>query len=434
MRPCLPPASLVELAWSWLVGAGLIGASLLCSSCEQGAPAHPRSPDELPDGFWFDTRFDQGAASLPEELREQVQRLERIGYAGGYEPAQESYGVVRHDAERAQAGWNLYSSGHAPEAFLIDMQGEVRHRWSYAYGDLPGALPMEHPSQNAWRRVELLPDGDLLAIHEGLGLLRIGKNSKLRWYWPGNAHHDLTLTPSGNVLVLARRPAVLSRWNPRAALLEDFIVELDPDGQEVRRVSVYAALGTSRWADRLRSAATAGGDVLHTNSLELVQPAMAERLPQVQAGQALVCLREIPAICTIDLERGIVTWLRSGNWGQPHEPTQLPNGELLLFDNMGNQGYSRLLQLAPESGEVTWSYGGDPARSFYSIFCGAARRLANGNTLASVSCAGEALEISPDGEIVWRFVSPHRAGPESELVAALFEVQRLGPDELDWLD
>lgn len=425
---------LFALARIRVVWAGLVGASLVCTACEQSAPAHPRSPDELPDGFWFDTRFNQGAASLPDDLRQQVERLERIGYAGGYEPAQEAYGVVQHDAERAQAGWNLYSSGHAPEAFLMDMQGEVEHRWSYPYADLPGALPMDHPSQNAWRRVELLPGGDLLAIHEGLGLLRLSKDSELRWYWPGKAHHDLTLTPGGNILVLARKPAVLSRWNPRAALLEDFIVELDPDGQEIRRVSVYAALGRSRWADQLSAAAAAGGDVLHTNSLELVQPAMAGRLPQVQPGQALVCLREIPAICTIDLERGIVTWLRSGSWGGPHEPTQLPDGELLLFDNMGNQSYSRLLQLAPETGEVTWSYAGDPAESFYSIFCGAARRLANGNTLASVSCAGEALEISPDGEVVWLFVSPHRAGPEKELVAALFEVQRLGPGAPDWLD
>lgn len=411
-----------------------VGACLLAAGCERSAPQHPRGPDDLPDGFWFDTRFDQGAASLPDDLREQVQRLEQIGYADGYEVAPESYGVTLHDPARAVAGWNLYSSGHAPEALLMDMEGEVLHRWSYDYADLPGAAPMEHPSQNAWRRVELLPGGDLLAIHEGLGLLRLDKDSNLRWYWPGSAHHDLAATADGNLLVLARKPTVRSKWNPRAALLEDFVVELSPEGEELRRVSVYGALGRSVWANRLTAAAAAGGDVLHTNSLEVVGESLAERLVQVQAGQVLLCLRELPAVCTLDLDAKVITWLRSGDWGQPHEPTQLPNGELLLFDNMGNQGYSRVLQFAPESGEVSWSYGGDPPPSFFSIFCGAARRLPGGNTLASVSCAGMALELDPGGDVVWRFVSPHRAGPEKELVAALFEVQRLGPQDVAWLE
>ena len=400
---------------------------LLCAgaACKPTAPSIPRSSDELPEGFWFDTRFDQGSASLPLDLRSQLQRLGEIGYADGYEPLVIDTGVIDHDTTRAEPGWNLYSSGHAPEALLMDMQGQVHHRWAFHYEDLPGAVAMEHPSQNAWRRVELLEAGGLLAIHEGLGLLRLDRDSQLHWYWPGNAHHDLALTDESRILVLARRPTLQTRWNKKSALLEDFVVELDMDGNELRRVSIYEALDRSPYVSLLNRAVATGGDALHTNSLEFVQQPLADRLPSVHPGQVLLCLRELPAICTLDLDREQITWLIQGPWGRPHAPSQTPSGELLLFDNMGNQGFSRLLQLQPSNGEVTWRFAGDPPQSFFSILCGAARRLPGGNTLVSLSCAGRSIELSPEGDIVWSFNSPHRAGPEDELVAALFEVRRM---------
>ena len=43
--------------------------------------------------------------------------------------------------------------------------------------------------------------------------------------------------------------------------------------------------------------------------------------------------------------------------------------------------------------------------------------------------------MTPDGTIVWEYVSPYRAGEDNELVATLFEVVRLPADfPLDWLE
>ena len=107
---------------------------------------------------------------------------------------------------------------------------------------------------------------------------------------------------------------------------------------------------------------------------------------------------------------------------------------MLIFDNWGNQGYSRVVEFEPLTGEVTWTYSGDPPQAFYSEFCGTAARLANGNTLISETCYGRALEVTTTGEVVWSFHSPHRAGDRKQLVAALFEVQRLAADTpLPWL-
>jgi len=81
-----------------------------------------------------------------------------------------------------------------------------------------------------------------------------------------------------------------------------------------------------------------------------------------------------------------------------------------------------------------WSFPGDRSADFVTQSCGAVQRLHNGNTLITLSNRGRAIEVTPDREVVWEFVSPHRAGERDELVANLFEVQRLEPDfPLDWL-
>ena len=48
---------------------------------------------------------------------------------------------------------------------------------------------------------------------------------------------------------------------------------------------------------------------------------------------------------------------------------------------------------------------------------------------------GRQVEVTPTGEVVWSFHSPHRAGEQKQLVAALYEVQRLAPDTpMAWLE
>jgi hypothetical protein len=60
--------------------------------------------------------------------------------------------------------------------------------------------------------------------------------------------------------------------------------------------------------------------------------------------------------------------------------------------------------------------------------------LPNGNTLITESDNGRAFEVTREGEIVWEFLSPHRAGEDGEFVATLPEVIRLPKDfPLDWL-
>jgi hypothetical protein len=139
----------------------------------------------------------------------------------------------------------------------------------------------------------------------------------------------------------------------------------------------------------------------------------------------------LDAIAVVDLEAERVVWALTGDFADQHDPSVLPSGRILLFDNLGLGAASRVLELDPSSGRELWSYRGTAAEPFYTRWCGAAQRLPNGNTLLSETDAGRAIEVTPEGRIVWEFWNPERAGAQSELIASLFELRRYPPDVLE---
>jgi len=97
-------------------------------------------------------------------------------------------------------------------------------------------------------------------------------------------------------------------------------------------------------------------------------------------------------------------------------------GNILIFDNQGASGYppfhlhhmsgSRVLEVDPTKQEIVWQYdatkSGHPPWAFHSKHISSARRLPNGNILINEGEQGRVFQVTPDGEIVWEFVSPYR--------------------------
>lgn len=361
-----------------------------------------------------------------------MEKLRAIGYLGGYAEAPIRRGVTVHNTQRAFEGLTLVNSGHAAEALLIDMQGLVKHRWRFDYHRIPGAKPdADETLSNTWRRVRLLDDGSLLGIYEGLGLVKIDRDSSFLWYFGGAAHHDLDIAPGGEIWVLTREPAVIPHLHPTEPILEEFLSVLSPDGKELRRVSLIECFENSNYAYILRDRRFQAGDIFHTNTLEILKGRLADVLPAFRAGNVLVSMRNTGTIAVVDPVAHKVVWAAQGDWREQHEPTVLDNGHILLFDNRGNDGYSRVLELVPTSLRVAWSYSGDPPETFFSAYCGTNQRLPNGNTLIAESGNGRALEVGQDGALVWEWINPRRAGKNDELIAAVFEARRLARPE--WL-
>ena len=135
------------------------------------------------------------------------------------------------------------------------------------------------------------------------------------------------------------------------------------------------------------------------------------------------------------MDQEAVVWAMAGMWKRQHDPEFLDNGNILLFDNLGHGGFSKVIEFDPLTQAISWAYEGNAANDFRSTVLGASQRLSNGNTLITESTRGRAFEVTPDGTIVWDFVNPERSGDDGQLIAVLCEMLRLDPDfPLDWLE
>jgi hypothetical protein len=316
------------------------------------------------------------------------------------------------------------------------MEGERLHEWSKPYKDLWPDLwdPKEKKAQQWFRRVRLLPNGDLLAIYDPHGMVLLDARSNVRWKLLGKYHHDFDLFPDGRIAALCRDAKVIERIHPRHPVLEDTIMIVSPQGEELRRISLLEAFERSTYASFLEHMADRG-DIFHTNSIQLLDGKHTGRLAAFAAGHALVSVRELDVIAVVDLARETVVWALSGQWHRQHESLLLENGNILLFDNLGRGGKSKVIEIDPLTQEIVWSWNGDGRREFASQLIGCNQRLENGNTLITDSLSGRAVEVAPDGTTVWEFVSPHRSGEKGDRMSVLMAVERLPSDlPLDWLE
>ncbi len=79
----------------------------------------------------------------------------------------------------------------------------------------------------------------------------------------------------------------------------------------------------------------------------------------------------------------------------------------MIFDNGLKRSWSRVVELDPLARKIVWEYHAPTASDFFSLRKGSSQRLPNGNTLVADSDSGEAFEVTPTGDVVWRYRNPH---------------------------
>src|SRR3546814_965446 len=156
-----------------------------------------------------------------------------------------------------------------------------------------------------------------------------------------------------------------------------------------------------------------------------------------EEGRVLRSCRGIGTLAVIDLDSEEIVWARRGDWAGQHDPDILPNGNILLFDNLGKLGpggRSRILEIDPQTGAEVWRYEGSGEVFFESDARASQERLPNGNTLITEAAGGRLFEVSPDGRIIWEFINPVREKhPETDeaIIPIVSWAQRISPETLD---
>ena len=399
-----------------------------------------------PRGMWGSPKRGNQNATLTSEQQEAIRRLTALGYVGGSTTPVTDATMTVLDETKAYQAASLYTSGHGPEASLIDMEGNELHSWRFSYRD-GWPDPAQPPEQEHFRRVHLYENGDLLLIYSfGIkGVLKLDKDSNLLWVKPDVVpHHDLDVASDGDIYVLTREAHIVPRVHESAPILEDFITILDGDGREKRRVSMLRSFENSAfhdlWLERKTSCAgrfeTEGGcqDLFHTNSVWVLDGRLADVIPAFKKGNILTSFRHLDMIAVVDPVEERVVWVHRGSFKAQHDPKVLANGNLLLFDNRGRRRRSSVTEVDPLTGEIVWEFWEQTRRPFFSGTMGAAHRMPNGNTLIIESVNGRVFEVTPEHETVWEFHNPHRTGERNELIAVVFDMVRLPPSfPLNWV-
>lgn len=364
----------------------------------------------------------------------------------------EKRGTTIHDPSRAYEGYTLYTSGGAPYASLIDMDGNEVHRWELAYSKLWSTNPAGRSAQGDdltyWRKAIMYPNGDLLAIYIGAGdtpwgygMVKLDADSNVLWKYHGATHHDFDIAPDGRVVLLThefsdkRFPDFPALAKP---FLRDYAVVLDGEtGTEQKKIPLFDAFYNSRYQPLLTNIANfALEDPLHTNSIQFVDDQLAQSFGPAEGkgNQVMLSFRHPGTPALVDLDSGKLTWARSGSWLGQHSARVLPNGHLTLFDNYGHfqqDNMTRALEIDPANDEIVWRYEGDDEHPFASRLRGALATLPNGNRLITESDGGRLFEVARNGDIVWEFVNPVRGGEQDKFIPVVSSGQRLRPDDLD---
>jgi len=363
-------------------------------------------------------------------------------------------GVTINTGE-AFPGYTLYTSGHGSEATLIDLDGNVVHSWSLKFSQIWNETsPVKSPQQDSffyWRKAQVFPNGDLLAIFVatgdtpwGYGMVRVDRDSQVLWSYLGQTHHDFDIAPNGRVYALThemRNVTYELHDHLTVPRLDDFLVVLSPEGKELKKISILDALVDSDYTRLLdRVVWYNKHDFIHTNSVDFIDAARARALGFAKEGQVLISFRDIDTIALLDVDAEKIVWALRGSWLAQHDPDVLPNGNILLYDNIGGLhvnpgGTSRILEVNPRNGAVVWSYAGSLEQPFESEARGAQERLPNGNTLITETAGGRIFEVTRDGRIVWEYINPVRAEdpktPGQSIVPIVSWGQRIPSDFLD---
>jgi hypothetical protein len=253
------------------------------------------------------------------------------------------------------------------------------------------------------------------------------------WKKENLAHHWFTVDANGLIYVPAFSPLdtpyQLGDTNLQLdcageVLQEDIILVLNPDGEEVDRISILQSLVDSDYlgiafqaihSDRGLPLSYNECDPTHLNDVQVISAQDAETSPHLSAGDLLVSLRSNNAVLVISQTTKKIVWGSVGRTVLQHSPRYMGDNTVLVFDNLGGsgvQGGTRIVRIALDTGALTTIYPSPTdtpmtdALSYNGGYIGL--NADRSRALVSLTRQGRTLEIDlATGQLLWEFLNVH---------------------------
>lgn len=352
-------------------------------------------------------------------------------------------GLTLND-EESFLGYTLFSSVRGHHATIIDMEGQVVHQWHHDEG-------IQH--------VKLLENGNLLIQtlppKEADGREKIGGSAgamieldpKGNTVWEHRditQHHDYVRLENGNTLYLAWEsiPKDICQKikgghhhdDDPETMWGDVVREIDISGKVLKEWLSWEHLD---FEEEIICPLESYKEWTHANSLEVLAN-----------GDWLISLRLTSTVIIVDGLTGKVKWRWGGSQtfadhdpkksgpadlSHQHNAQMLSNGNIMVFDNGCHRkrgpGYSRIVEINPETREFVWSYANPTLLAFYSFMVSGCGRLPNGNTLITEGASGRLFEVTKKHKVVWEYISPWTIPSGFGPTPAVFRSYRIAADD-----
>ena len=314
-------------------------------------------------------------------------------------------GVTLSEPSSSTPGYVLFAPIGGDKVYLTSTEGTVTHHWNTGQGFTYWCYLRENGNLFVNERSD-----------DRQGVALIGSGLMREYDWEGNLvwehfdpfqHHDARRLPHGGAVYLAY--ADLDETEQRAVLggvpgsefdgtiHGEAIREIDENGHVIWEWNLKQLdldqfplhRNANRWSHG------------HTNT---VQPLPNE--------QFLISCKALNLVFVVDKKLNKMVWhFQDDQLGGQHDAQQLDNGNILIFANgcyASDLHHSQVWEVDPSTNEIVWRYvAKDNPQSFFSPHIGGCQRLASGNTLICEGGKGCLFETTPEGDVVWEYVSPH---------------------------
>lgn len=363
----------------------------------------------------------------------------------GWSSAQE-LGLTLHRPQDSYKGYTLIAPLGGDSVFLIDIDGRFVHRWRFDDFEPQSTMLLDNGNlfvlglEQGLRPDDRPPEVGALPEPFERIVRRLGGNASAvrEVSWDGTTvwehgdrtmHHDCVRLANGNTVYLAwsemteelTKAVRGGHRQPREKLgpmLGDDVVEIDSEGNEVRRVATWTLYDPRR--DPI-CPLEARIEWTHANSVDVND-----------AGEILMSCRNTSRVSVIDAD-GAMTWNYGADISHQHHATWVPGGNVQIFDNgmhrMRGSTASKVIEVDPATDEIVWSYEGSPGAQFFSGHISGATRLPNHNTLVCEGTSGRLFEVTRRGEVIWEWWNPvYVPRPDGTSMGWLYRAHRYSPD------
>jgi len=280
----------------------------------------------------------------------------------------------------------------------------------------------------------LLSGGDVVFNLPYVGMVRLNACGDVRWTLTEGNHHSISQDHEGAFWVPGVRsePSARSDQYPDGfpgldgkKVWLDRILKVSREGEVLRDINVLDVIyenDLERYFPK-----TLGGkrptpeklpvDITHLNDVEPLSPSQAQAYPLFEAGDLLVSLRSLSLVFVFDPETMKVRWHASEPFIYQHDPGFLGEGWIVVVDNnyeltpynvpskRGTMlGGNRIVGLRPHTHSTEVWFPTEHSDRIYTHVRGKWQQLGNGNLLLTEASAGRAIEVNPDGRLVWEWI------------------------------